>query len=98
MTDAERQTITDAILIAQGELMELVHDWYGSSPPTLIELYDRAKPVHTSALGIWCAVVDILRARKGLDKREPEADAINLEELFRAEQSGLAQAPSDLEA
>lgn len=79
MTEAERQAIESAITIARTELdmFETRIKWMD-----LADLYEFAKPVHTSALGIWSTVVDILRARKGLDKREPEIDAINLNELF----------------
>lgn len=80
MTDAERQAIESAITIARAELDQF--DALVFHGAKLANLYEAAKPVHTSALGIWCAVVAILRARRGLDKREPEADAINLNELF----------------
>lgn len=80
MNEAERQSLKSAIVQARW-----VIDLFQANFETgteLIDLYEQAKPVHTAALGIWTTVVDILRARQGLDKREPEIDAINLEELF----------------
>ncbi len=78
MDDQHRITIEFAIAMARDEL--------SNYPPVtdenLIELYEWAKRAHDAAGGIWTAVVEVLRARKGLDKPDPTADTINLEELF----------------
>lgn len=84
----ERQAIESAIIQTRAELdaFEERVKWMD-----LEELYQAAKPVHTAAIGIWCAVVDILRARKGLDantETRRQADAINLDELFGKKENG----------
>lgn len=94
MTKAERQAIESAVMQARRELdaFEERIKWMG-----LADLYDAAKPVHTSALGIWCAVVEVLRARKGLDlntETRRQTDAINLNELFGEKENDCGNQPS----
>lgn len=82
MTEVERQAIESAIKLARAELDEFEERVRWAD---LASLYDFAKPVHTSALSIWSIVVDLLRARKGLDlntETRRQTDAINLNELF----------------
>ena len=85
MTQDERKAINEAIRLAYNQLdgFDNLVNWnWNDEEPNLEDLYQAAKPVHEAALGIWSTVVNILRARKGLNPREPETDAINLKELF----------------
>lgn len=78
MTATEREQISAAIQRTREEL-----DLFQANfeiGVELADLYESAKPVHTSALGIWSTVVDLLRAQKGITKDTD--DAINLDELF----------------
>lgn len=95
MNDNERGQIQIAI---NATCAALEHVQADLADGDLSRLYESTKLTHDAALSIWAATVTILRARKGLDQPDREADAINLEELFgQAPESGVAQAPGGLE-
>lgn len=80
MTEYERRAIESATIVARAELDTFTRNLAVGAD--LEALYQGAKPVHEAALGIWCAVVNIIRAQHGLKPVGDPTDAINLNELF----------------
>jgi hypothetical protein len=80
VTEDEQLRILEAVRQTR-EALRLFEGYASHLGTDLETIYQAAKAPHTAALGIWCTVVDILRAQAQLPAKDP-SDAINLNELF----------------